>query len=69
MLNVTHDGATGAPDWIDRIASRGPDGIVLVVSDLTGEARARLAKLKVPVVAIDPQGSDTESFATVSATD
>lgn len=69
VLNVTHDGGAGAPDWIDRIASRGSDGIVLVVSDLTAEARERLGKLKVPVVAIDPQGSDTESFATVSATD
>jgi LacI family transcriptional regulator len=69
VLNVTHSTPAGGPDWIERIASRGSDGIVLVVSDLTAEARVRLAKLKVPVVAIDPQGSDTESFATVSATD
>jgi LacI family transcriptional regulator len=69
VLNVTHDTPAGAPDWIDRIAARGSDGIVLVVSEWTPEARKRLAKLKLPVVAIDPLGSDTESFATVSATD
>ncbi|SMH38387.1 transcriptional regulator, LacI family [Rathayibacter oskolensis] len=69
VLNVTHSTPAGAPDWIDRIASRGSDGIVLVVSEWTPDARKRLAKLKLPVVAIDPLGNDTESFATVSATD
>lgn len=69
VLNVTHSTPAGGPDWIERIASRGSDGIVLVVSEWTPEARKRLAKLKLPVVAIDPLGNDTESFATVSATD
>jgi LacI family transcriptional regulator len=69
VLNVTHGTPPSAPDWIDRIAARGSDGIVLVVSEWTPEARTRLAKLNLPVVAIDPIGSDIESFATVSATD
>lgn len=69
VLNVTHSTPAGGPDWIERIAARGSDGIVLVVSEWTPDEQKRLAKLKLPVVAIDPLGNDTESFATVSATD
>ncbi|HEV7951086.1 MAG TPA: substrate-binding domain-containing protein, partial [Glaciihabitans sp.] len=69
VLNVTNESSARTSDWIERIKSRGTDGIVLVVSELAPHARDELSHLQVPIVAIDPIGSDTESFVTVSATD
>jgi LacI family transcriptional regulator len=69
VLNATDGRPAGTPDWIERISARGTDGVVLVVSELAPQARTELSRLQVPVVAIDPIGSDTESFVTVSATD
>lgn len=56
-------------DWVEHLVSRGTDGVVLVVSELMPAARDELARLQVPVVLIDPIGTDTEPFATVAATD
>jgi len=69
VVNATDGRPAGSPDWIERISARGTDGVVLVVSELEPQARKELSRLQVPVVAIDPIGSDTESFVTVSATD
>ena len=56
-------------DWVDHLVTRGTDGVVLVVSELLPAARDELARLRVPVVLIDPVGTDTETFPTVAATD
>jgi LacI family transcriptional regulator len=69
VVTATHGRPAGSPDWIERLATRGTDGVVLVVTELAPTARDELARLQVPVVLIDPVGTDTESFVTVSATD
>lgn len=69
VLTATDGRPAGTPDWIERLMTRGTDGVVLVVSELAPSARDELSRLQVPVVLIDPLGTDTESFVTVSATD
>lgn len=69
VVTATEGRPVGSPDWIERLTTRGTDGIVLVVSELAPTARDALSRLHVPVVLIDPVGTDTESFVTVSATD
>ncbi len=69
VLTATDGQPAGNADWIERILTRGTDGVVLVVSELAPTARDELSRLQVPVVIIDPVGTDTESFVTVSATD
>lgn len=54
--------------WLDRLASRGSDGLVVVVGDQDPETVARLAALEAPVVLLDPVGGSDPSFATVGAT-
>ena len=69
VVTATDGGAAGSPDWVERLAARGTDGVVLVVSELAPTAREELSRLQVPVVVIDPVGTDTEAYPTVSATD
>lgn len=69
VVTVTDGRPAGSADWIERLTSRGTDGVVLVVSELAPNARDELSRLQVPVVLIDPVGTDTESFVTVAATD
>jgi LacI family transcriptional regulator len=69
VITVTDGRPAGSPDWIERLTTRGTDGVVLVVSELADSARDELSRLQVPVVLIDPVGTDTDSFVTVAATD
>ncbi|MCS5717504.1 substrate-binding domain-containing protein [Herbiconiux sp. CPCC 205763] len=69
VITVTDGHPAGTPDWIERLTARGTDGVVLVVSELADGARDELSRLQVPVVLIDPVGTDTESYVTVAATD
>lgn len=69
VVTATAGQPAGNPDWVERLARRGTDGVVLVVSELAPAAREELSRLQVPVVLIDPVGADTESFVSVSATD
>lgn len=69
VVSTTGGGEFAPAAWVQRVAHRGTDGVVLVVSDLTEDARAEIARLNAPVVLIDPVGSDSHGFATVSATD
>jgi LacI family transcriptional regulator len=54
--------------WLDRLATRRSDGLVLVVSEAAPEAVEQLAALHTPVVLLDPVGGSDPSFATVGAT-
>jgi LacI family transcriptional regulator len=69
VVTTTHSSSAGSPDWMRRLAARGTDGIVLVVSELVHAARDELSRLQVPVVLIDPVGADTAAFVSVSSTD
>lgn len=69
VVTATEGSPAGSPEWLQRVAGRGTDGIVIVVSEIDPVGRDELARLNVPVVLVDPVGTDTESFVTVSAAD
>lgn len=70
LVVTTTDGRPiGTPDWVEHLAARGSDGIVLVVSELLPAGREQLERLHVPVVLVDPVGTGAQPFATVAATD
>jgi DNA-binding LacI/PurR family transcriptional regulator len=54
--------------WLDRLANRRSDGIVLVVSEAAPATVEQLRALRTPVVLLDPVGGSDPSFATVGAT-
>ncbi|WP_350339759.1 LacI family DNA-binding transcriptional regulator [Actinotalea lenta] len=69
VVTTTQGRPVGTPDWVEHLAERGSDGVVLVVSELLDAGRAELERLHVPVVLVDPVGSGSQPFATVAATD
>jgi LacI family transcriptional regulator, galactose operon repressor len=70
QIVVTSTGRAPAGDrrFMDRLATRRSDGLVLVVSEAAPEAVEELAALQTPVVLLDPVGGSDPSFATVGAT-
>jgi LacI family transcriptional regulator len=70
QIVLTSAGKAPAGDrrWLDRLATRRSDGLVLVVSEAAPEAVEQLAALHTPVVLLDPVGGSDPSFATVGAT-
>lgn len=68
VVTVTHGRPVGDRDWIEHLAARRSDGVVLVVSRLGHAAKEALARLHLPLVLIDPVGGTTQSVPTVAAT-
>jgi LacI family transcriptional regulator len=68
VLTSTGKAPAGDRRWLDRLATRRSDGLVLVVSEPAPEAVEQLAALHTPVVLLDPVGGSDPSFATVGAT-
>lgn len=69
ILTTTNGRPVGTPGWVEHLAERGSDGVVLVVSELLPAAREQLERLHMPVVLVDPVGTGSQPFATVAATD
>lgn len=69
VVTTTHGNPVGAPDWLDHLAERGSDGVVLVVSRLLPAAQAELDRLRMPIVLVDPVGAGDQTLTTVAATD
>ncbi|MEV1291891.1 substrate-binding domain-containing protein [Pseudonocardia sp. NPDC049635] len=68
VLNTSENDEPGSRAWLDRLAGRGTDGVVVVVGDQDPDTAATLVALDVPVVLLDPVGGTDPSFATVGAT-
>lgn len=68
VLASAEKAPAGDQRWLDRLATRSSDGLVLVVSEAAPEAVEQLATLHTPVVLLDPVGGSDPSFATVGAT-
>jgi DNA-binding LacI/PurR family transcriptional regulator len=68
VVTSTGKAPAGNRQWLDRLATRRSDGLVLVVSEAAPEAVEQLAALHTPVVLLDPVGGSDPSFATVGAT-
>ncbi len=69
VVTTTHGQPVGTPDWVEHLAKRGSDGVVLVVSELLDAARQELQRLRTPVVLDNPVRSGSASLTTVVATD
>ncbi len=69
VVTTTHGKPVGTPDWVEHLAERGSDGVVLVVSELLDAARQELQRLNTPIVLVDPVRTGSASLSTVVATD
>ena len=68
VLTSVEGRRAGNRHWIQQLASRRTDGVVLVVSDLMPGAQEQLERLNTPLVVIDPVGSASPLIPTVAAT-
>ncbi len=68
VVTVTHGRPVGDRDWIEHLAARRSDGVVLVVSRIGQAAKDALARLHLPLVIVDPVGNTAVAAPTVAAT-
>lgn len=54
--------------WVDRVVARGSRGVLLALVDLTPAHRARLDRLGIPYVVIDPVATPPEDIPSIGAT-
>ena len=67
VLTSTHGRTAGHKNWIQDLANRRTDAVVLVVSELAPGAIEELARLNTPVVLVDPVGTPGDKIPTVAA--
>lgn len=67
VLTSTHGRSVGNRRWIQHLASRRTDAVVIVVSELSPDAAEELERLHTPVVLVDPVGSAPGNMPTVAA--
>jgi LacI family transcriptional regulator len=68
VISVIHGRALETRRWLDNLALRQSDGVVLVVSTLAREQRRQLEGLGVPLVMVDPAGQPDPDIPSVGAT-
>jgi LacI family transcriptional regulator len=68
VVSAIHGRRSDARKWLDGLATRRSDGVVLVVSELPRADQQRLAELNVPLVLIDPLGSADPTIPAIGAT-
>ncbi|WP_018348321.1 LacI family DNA-binding transcriptional regulator [Longispora albida] len=68
VLTATHGDTDGLTRWLDSLAKRGSDGVVLAVTDLTPAQRQRVKSLGVTMSVVDPVGSPDPAIPSVGAT-
>lgn len=59
---------SGERSWLDRIASRGTHGVVLLLARLGNRAKSELRSRGLPFVVVDPRGEPDPTVTTVGAT-
>ncbi|MEU5878601.1 LacI family DNA-binding transcriptional regulator [Spirillospora sp. NPDC047279] len=67
-LSAVHGRSPAARDWLENLAARRSDGVVLVVTGLTASDRARLDALGLRFVVVDPVGEADSEVPAVGAT-
>ncbi|MDB1090055.1 LacI family DNA-binding transcriptional regulator [Streptomyces sp. ACA25] len=68
VISVLHTHAGPGRDWLERIAARRTDGVVIVASRLSGAVQAQLAARSLPFVVVDPEGEPAAGVVSVGAT-
>ncbi|GII76347.1 transcriptional regulator [Sphaerisporangium rufum] len=68
VVSVLHTHSGPGRDWLDRIAARRTDGVVLVASKLTRRQHGQLVARSIPFVIVDPEGEPAPEVSSVGAT-
>ncbi|QWB27225.1 MULTISPECIES: LacI family DNA-binding transcriptional regulator [Streptomyces] len=68
VVTAAHGTTTDTGRWLDNVSTRGSDGIVLAVTDLTPPQREQVDALGIPMAVVDPVGSPDAGVPTVGAT-
>jgi len=68
VMSVLHTHAGPGRDWLDRLASRRTDGVVVVASKLSTGVQAQLSARSLPFVVVDPEGEPAPGVVSVGAT-
>lgn len=68
VISVLHTHAGPGRDWLERIASRRTDGVVVVASRLSSGLQNQLSARSMPFVVVDPEGEPAGGVASVGAT-
>nr|BFE81645.1 hypothetical protein GCM10020093_042460 [Planobispora longispora] len=68
VISVLHTHAGPGRDWLERLAARRTDGVVIVASKLSSMVQAQLTARSLPFVVVDPEGEPAPGVASVGAT-
>ncbi|MBG0824512.1 LacI family DNA-binding transcriptional regulator [Planomonospora sp. ID91781] len=68
VISVLHTHAGPGRDWLERIAARRTDGVVIVASRLSAGLQRQLSARSMPFVVVDPEGEPPPNVASVGAT-
>jgi LacI family transcriptional regulator len=70
VISAVHGRNRTRPDrrWLESLASRRSDGILLVLSELSATQQAQIDELGIPVVIVDPAGAPPPDIPSVGAT-
>ncbi len=70
VVSAVHGRHRTRPDdrWLENLAARRSDGVLLILSELSKGQQTRLDALGVPVVIVDPAGTPAPDIPSVGAT-
>lgn len=68
VVSAIHGRSATTRQWLDNLAARRSDGVILTVSELDAWETERVRALGVPVVVIDPVGEPGPDIPSVGAT-
>ncbi len=69
VVSAVHGRHRTRPDdrWLENLTARGSDGVLLILSELTGRQQRRLNELGIAVVIVDPAGAPSPGIPSVGA--
>jgi LacI family transcriptional regulator len=70
VVSAVHGRKRTRPDrrWLEQLAARRSDGVLLILSELSPAQQAQLDELGIPVVIVDPAGAPGPGVPSVGAT-
>ncbi|MBB5777730.1 LacI family DNA-binding transcriptional regulator [Nonomuraea jabiensis] len=68
VISVLHTHAGPGRDWLERLAARRTDGVVIVASRLSTGIQAQLSARSLPFAVVDPEGEPAPGVVSVGAT-
>lgn len=68
IISATHGRMIGNRHWIDRLAERHSDGVVVVASRIHAGIEAELSRLRIPYVLLDMVGTPSPGVTVIGAT-